>query len=500
MVKQSGKGGKGRRTALLLRVLLALLSAAALSALSAAAASAAEHPTVYNGTDYARVYNYEYFCRKYPGLAKKYGYDDSRILKYFVTVGMRNGRRGSASFSVKSYRYGNADLRRRFGTTLPSYYLHYIRTGYKSARRRATAVGITGMRNPVTVWNGTDFKGVYSYAYFVKRYPSVLETVGDDDAAVLEYFVRTGMKRRMVGNNVSKYPKASPSSAAYRNLFRRSLFPTGNTVPADYLTEGTPKTWNEILLSVISGVKNGGSYNSDGRISTEQAMKNAFSMNGNKPVIDLSKARPSYCSSAVYMAMLKALLVWDTGGVISRSAWISLRPYSVSGMTYPAQGDGVGCWGRANANGPGDAVLVKELGAGTNYFIAAKTAYKTEDAYWKAWAKADPGDLLKIFRDRTIGTGEKGHMVVYLGHRYATDSSGSRDDVIYYWSSQSSTDGYGIASCRASAICRGVLTKIQNPAAFANAKNISPKDRDDWLASLITGHRASASEMMAHIR
>ena len=499
-MKHNGMSGAGKAFGIRARILMLLILAAAVLPAFPAAARAAEHPTVYGGVDYAVVYQYEYFCRKYPGLANKYGHDDAKILKYFVTVGMKKGRRGSAAFSVKSYRYGNADLRRKFGNDLPKYYMHYIKTGYKSAKRRATAVGITGMRDPLTVYNGIDFRSIYNYAYFVKRYPFILTTVGDDDADVLGYFVRTGMKRRIVGQNVSRFPNASPSSSVYRSLFRRSLFPTGSTVPSDYLTSRTPSDWNEILISVISEIKNGGSYNYNGVISTEQGLRNAFSMSGGRAVIDFSKARPSYCSSAVYMAVLKALTVWDREGTISAKAWKYLRPYSVSGMDYPAQSDGVGCWGRANANGPGLAVLVKDLGAGDNYFIASKTAYKSEAAYWKAWAKAEPGDLLKIFRNKYIGTKERGHMVVYLGHKYALDSNGKRDDIIYYWSSQSSTNGYGIANCRASEIYRGVLTKIRTPSAFANAKKISPTNKDEWLESLITGHNASASEMMNHIR
>ena len=486
-----------------IRPLLRLMIAAAAIIFTALTVNASSHPTVYNGKDYSLVYNYDYFVKKYPTIAKKYNYDDEAILRYFVTAGMNLQRRGCASFDVKSYRYGNADLRRKYGTSYRKYYLHFINYGHKSKTKTMTATGITAMRNAITVFEGVDYSEVYDYAYFLKKNPSVITITGDDDLAVLTYFVTTGMKKKMVAKDTSKYPKAKPGSTVYQKLYRKTLYPTGSTLPKNYVTD-TPKTWNEILLSVIAGVKNGGEYYTGGTtsahpVTTERAMVNAFTMGSSRPTIDLSKARPSYCSSACYMVLLKTLLTWDTGSQISKKAWTYLRPYAVSGMSYAAQADGVGCWGRANANGPGLAILVKELGAGKNYHIAAKTSYSSEAAYWKAWANAEPGDFLKIFRDKYIGARERGHMVVYLGHKYALNDAGERDDIIYYWSSQSSTDGYGITSCRASQIYRGVLTKITAPEAFNNAKNISPTNKNSWLASFASGHNSTVKELLSHL-
>ncbi len=468
------------------------------------AVSADGHPTVYRGIDYAKVYDYDYFTRQYPGLAKKYNYDDARILQYFVNVGMHKGRRGSSAFSVKSYRYGNADLRRKYGMDLRKYYLHYIRYGSKSAKRRATRKGVTVMQDPLTVFEGVDYDEIYSYRYFIKKYPAVLTSVGDDDAAVLEYFVRTGMKKKMTAKNTLKYPDANPSSARYQELFKKTLYPSGSTLPKNYVTS-TPKSWNEILLRVISETQNGGGYytgsvDAEHPKTTGQALSEAYTISGSKAAVDLSKANPSYCSSAVYMVMMKTLLNWDKKGVIPKKAWVNLRPYAINGMAYPAQDDGVGCWGRANANGPGAAVLVKELEAGKNYYIGAPKEYTTSAGYEKAWMRAEPGDLLKIFRTKYIGTKESGHMVVYLGHRYALDENGKRDDIIYYWSSQKSTGGYGITSCPRSEIFRAVLTKITDPAAFKNAASITPTDTDAWLKSLVYGHNSSTKEMIAKIK
>ena len=234
-------------------------------------------------------------------------------------------------------------------------------------------------------------------------------------------------------------------------------------------------------------------------------MNEAYKMKGARPVIDLAKARPSFCSSACYMVLVRSVLTWDTyantGTPVSVKSWRALKPYTVQGLAYPVQDDGVGAWGRANANGPGMAVLIRELGAGENILIKNKKEYKSESAYWSAWERAEPGDFLKIFRSASIGASERGHMVVYLGRKKAS-SGGVRDDIVYYWSSNGSradtSKGYSISSCRASEIYRGVITKVTKPQAFAGASKISPTNRDKWLRSLLDVN-VSLADMKKHI-
>jgi hypothetical protein len=64
------------------------------------------------------------------------------------------------------------------------------------------------------------------------------------------------------------------------------------------------------------------------------------------------------------------------------------------------QGDGVGIWGRWNANGPGTARLFEELHLGKNF---------------TSFEEARPGDFMKIFWNDNIGGTESGHSVIYLG-------------------------------------------------------------------------------------
>lgn len=90
--------------------------------------------TVYEGVDYAPVYQFSYYIRKYPDIRRAYGYDKARVLRHFVKYGMKEGRQASASFQVQYYRRKYADLRKAYGNQLLKYYLHYIRHGIKEGR------------------------------------------------------------------------------------------------------------------------------------------------------------------------------------------------------------------------------------------------------------------------------------------------------------------------------------------------------------------------------
>ena len=91
--------------------------------------------TVYNGVDYSRVYNYNYYINKYPDIKKAFGSDDAAVLRHFVNYGMREGRQGAATFNLAAYRSRYADLRKAFGKDNAKYYLHYIRYGFREKRK-----------------------------------------------------------------------------------------------------------------------------------------------------------------------------------------------------------------------------------------------------------------------------------------------------------------------------------------------------------------------------
>lgn len=97
-------------------------------------ATGAKYSTVYDGVDYAPVYNYTYYKKKYPTVAKALGTDKQKYFDNFIEYGMKAGRQGSAAFNVKNYKKRYEDLRNAFGDNLPEYYKHYCVYGKKEKR------------------------------------------------------------------------------------------------------------------------------------------------------------------------------------------------------------------------------------------------------------------------------------------------------------------------------------------------------------------------------
>lgn len=54
---------------------------------------------------------------------------------------------------------------------------------------------IVAKKNPTTIYNGVDYKYVYDYNYYVSKHYSLWTKYNNDDKKVLEYFVKTGMKK-----------------------------------------------------------------------------------------------------------------------------------------------------------------------------------------------------------------------------------------------------------------------------------------------------------------
>ncbi len=94
-----------------------------------------QYTTVYNGVNYAAVYDYNSYVKRYPDIYNAFGYDDRAVLKHFVTYGMNEGRIGCSKFQVHAYRARYSDLRKAFGTKLKPYYLHYLQHGKREGRK-----------------------------------------------------------------------------------------------------------------------------------------------------------------------------------------------------------------------------------------------------------------------------------------------------------------------------------------------------------------------------
>ena len=171
--------------------------------------------TVYNGVDYSAVYDFRYYQSKYPDVKKAFGEDDELTLYHFITHGMKEGRQAKATFELKSYRFANRDLRRAFGTDYVAYYKHFMKYGVHEHR---VTTGVKTLQNYETVYSGPygpniDYSIVYDYNYYVTRYPDIKKAFGYDDKAVLEHFVKYGMRE-------GRQAKATFNLQYYKNATR----------------------------------------------------------------------------------------------------------------------------------------------------------------------------------------------------------------------------------------------------------------------------------------
>ena len=164
-----------------------------------------------DGLDYAAVYDYNYYIAKYPGLDKQFGYDDQKVLNYFVEQGMAQAQQASAEFDPVSYRNEYADLRQTYGSAWAGYYRHYVRWG-KAAGLHGT--GCTQLQGYATYYagDGLDYAAVYDYNYYIDKYPNVAKQCNYDDQKVLNYFVEEGMAQ-------AQQASAEFDPVSYRNEY-----------------------------------------------------------------------------------------------------------------------------------------------------------------------------------------------------------------------------------------------------------------------------------------
>ncbi|MGM9803950.1 MAG: hypothetical protein ACI308_07220 [Muribaculaceae bacterium] len=306
------------------------------------------------------------------------------------------------------------------------------------------------------------------------------------------------------------------------------------TTTAQAKNDKVNQTWQNAVLQAVEQFPQGGGYYTGRKATADfpksawRAMNEAFNMKlaDQRPDFKPERATPSFCSMATYAALIQALVIWDKEGAISRNAWFNIKP--LVGITDGVnqngvnQSDGMGCWGRANANGPGIAVLVNDLKAGFSFtaYRGAKSQELKESSneqyltseQWnnhEVWSQAKPGDFMKIFWDRNESHGsdsgavigvdgntnapqEHGHSVIFLGY--------TPEGEVKYWSSNGPTDnptqaGYSIATCPKDKIQRVVFTRIINPENFNNAKKLAFNNTHKWLKALNGERHGTTAEL-----
>ncbi len=168
--------------------------------------------TVYEGTDWSRVFNYEYYFQRYEKIRHAYGDNPREALERFVDKGMSLCEHGCRTFDVMSYYRANKDLRELYGQDWARYYRHYVTTGYKEER---TAVGVATITDPITTYKGTDFSSIYDYNYYRRHYSVIQREFGDseNDQGAIERFVTYGLK-----HGTQAKAGVSATSDAYKAL------------------------------------------------------------------------------------------------------------------------------------------------------------------------------------------------------------------------------------------------------------------------------------------
>jgi len=234
--------------------------------------------------------------------------------------------------------------------------------------------------------------------------------------------------------------------------------PTRHIVPkvermSDQLTT---LNFNHLVLRAIQKMPTGGGYSTNRTSILNLGKAVTYSPKG-ELLIHAKQAVPSYCSGATYLAFLHALKEAEQKG------YLHVTPMTAKSFHVSEQKDGVGVWGRWNANGPGTASLFYETKLGRSF---------------ESYADARPGDFMKIFWTDKIGRKEFGHSVIFLGTYQKKAVT-----MVKFWSSNQ-PGGYGEKSVPISKIKWAIFSRVTNLERVNHFHRIKPKDV--YLASMLT--------------
>lgn len=216
---------------------------------------------------------------------------------------------------------------------------------------------------------------------------------------------------------------------------------------------------NDLILEAMKKVPSGGGY-SVGRRAFDH-LTAAVALKDGRLAVEPRKARPSFCSGATYQVFLLAFQAWN------KKHHVELSPALLRQLQVTGQPDGVGVWGRWNANGPGTGRLFRELEIGVNF--------QDEEL-------ARPGDFLKLWWNEHVGQKESGHSVIFV--RWALAPDGKTRTGVRFWSSNL-PGGYGEKTVPLAKVKRMLFSRITHPTRLAEALPSLP-ERDQFLAEMLT--------------
>lgn len=89
---------------------------------------------MYDGVNYAPVFDPTFYSNRYNDLKKAFGTDATALFNHFTRYGMKEARQASKDFNPKTYRSRYNDLNKAFGNNWPEYYKHYCVYGKAEGR------------------------------------------------------------------------------------------------------------------------------------------------------------------------------------------------------------------------------------------------------------------------------------------------------------------------------------------------------------------------------
>lgn len=255
--------------------------------------------------------------------------------------------------------------------------------------------------------------------------------------------------------SISTVVAANPASSVATASSSRDFAPVEVRAAQPVVRSSMVAAFNQDILEMVARMPKGGTYATSAK-ATANLGRAVIAADEGRLAVKPDEAKPSFCSSATYLVLL---MVVEKNLKAGR---LTLDKTCIPLLAFRHQEDGVGVWGRWNANGPGTARLFHELGLGESF---------TDPLM------AKPGDFLKIWWTDEIGNKEKGHSVIYLG----TQLDAHGQTAIRYWSSNI-PDGYGEKIVPLTRIKRMLFSRLTNLDAFQYLPRLPAKD--EYLAQM----------------
>src|SRR3984893_6956503 len=221
------------------------------------------------------------------------------------------------------------------------------------------------------------------------------------------------------------------------------------------IVHGAPAaSLNSLILEQMGKMPSGGKYSVSHFAKIK--LQSAAHFESGKFFVIPTKPYVSFCSGATYLVFIRTIKELRDRGQLQ------LDFATLNQLIIRDQHDGEGVWGRWNANGPGTARLFYELGLGRNF---------------TDFAQAQPGDFMKIFWNKNVGSRESGHSVIFLGTVQRADGEHVR-----FWSSNIGM-GYGEKEVPRSKIANVIFSRLEAPANLTKIQ--SAPTTDSYLGSLL---------------